>query len=102
LLAGKSYAVSLKSMGDGVSGSKLALEVKSSMLVLTNKAEASPTGLRGGSAGGGQQHSTYPYSDLSNRNYVKIHQKGFIVTLGVGLDIVFKASQQDSAAICQV
>eukprot|EP01046_Picozoa_sp_COSAG06_P039693 COSAG06_NODE_4723_length_4002_cov_22.470664_5_plen_71_part_00 len=70
------------------------------MIVLTNKAEASPTG-RGGSAGG-QQHSTYPYSDLSNRNYVKIHQKGFILTLGVGLDITFKASQQDSAAICQV
>lgn len=84
-MTGDAHTVSFKSQGEGISGEKLQLQVGRHTVALYAK--------------NGQPHSHYKYGQLSNQSYVKTYDKGFIICLATGRDLVFKAKPKVAAQI---
>lgn len=87
MLTGSAYPVSFKSQGDGIRGEKLQLQVGRTCVALYEK--------------NGQPHSHYKYTQLAAQNYVKTVDKGFVIQLATGRDLVFKAKFKEAAQIAQ-
>jgi hypothetical protein len=85
VLTGTAYAVSFKSQGDGIRGEKLQLQVGRHTVGLYEK--------------NGQPHSHYNYKQFAQQNYVKTHDRGFIIRLATGRDLMFKAKPKDASQI---
>jgi hypothetical protein len=86
-LSGSAYEVSFKSQGEGISGEKLQLQIGRYSIALYEK--------------NGQPHSHYTYKQLAHQNYCKTYNKGFIICLSTGRDLVFKSKPKAAAQITQ-
>ena len=87
MLSGTAHAVSFKSQGDGIRGEKLQLQVGRHTVALYEK--------------NGQSHSHYTFRQFAQQNYIQTNEKGFLIRLATGRELVFKAKPKEAAQIAQ-